>query len=79
MLTFCSPKIQLQYVVTEVAGTLNVLDGVPVFPKALESIVVIDGWPYESLDNTLTLKLAIGSAESSWSSGTALHLLKVSL
>jgi len=62
-----APKIELQYIITEVAGVINVLTGVPVYPKAVESIMIIDGWNYVSLENRLSLRIAVGSAQSSWS------------
>jgi len=60
--------VQLQYIVTKAAGVINIIDGIPVFPKALESIVIIDGWQYASQENQLALRIAIGTADSTWTS-----------
>lgn len=61
------PHIQLQFVVTELAGVLNLLEGgVLVVPRALESIVIIEGWTYANPDNYLTLRTVVGSLQGSW-------------
>jgi len=59
------PVVQIQYIVTEDAGTLNLLDGVMVVPRAIESIILINGWQYQSESNQLALRTAIGSLQSS--------------
>eukprot|EP01127_Copromyxa_protea_P000558 TRINITY_DN10473_c0_g1_i1.p1 TRINITY_DN10473_c0_g1~~TRINITY_DN10473_c0_g1_i1.p1 ORF type:complete len:371 (-),score=83.35 TRINITY_DN10473_c0_g1_i1:44-1156(-) len=54
--------VELQYILTEQSGVLDVLTGVQVVPKGVETIVLINNWPYQSEDNTLTLVLAAGSS-----------------
>jgi len=63
-----SLQVQLQYIVTTVGGVLNVLDGVLVTPRAVESVISISGWPYEDPENHLSLRTAVGSVQGSWSS-----------
>jgi len=60
------PRIQLQYILTETAGQLN-LYSIPVYPRALESIIIIQGWKYVDPANHLVLKVGVGTADGSWS------------
>jgi len=60
-------SIQLQYIVSEVGGTLDLFDGVMVVPKAVESIIVINGWKYSNISNYLLLQIAVGTTSSYWS------------
>jgi hypothetical protein len=65
-LVFNWPTVQLQYIITQIAGELNIFDGVSVYPKSLESIVLIDDWRYKNTSNHLVLKLALGTLKGSW-------------
>jgi len=60
-------RVQLQYILSETAGTINILGGLPVYPNSVESIVVISGWNYASLDNYLSLFIAVGTGTTKWS------------
>jgi len=65
---FNEVKIQLQYVVTETAGELDLIDGIPIVPKSLESIILINDYPYEDQRNSLVLSVATACPEGYWDS-----------
>jgi len=65
-------KVQIQYILTQTGGVLNMLNGVPVYPRALETIIIVSGWQYADPANRLSLYIAIGSVSASW---TAVGLL----
>jgi len=60
------PTVQLQYIITEVGGELSLLNGVFVFPRAIESLILIDDWRYQNTANSLVLKVAVGTVQGSW-------------
>eukprot|EP01124_Arcella_intermedia_P021594 TRINITY_DN3049_c0_g1_i1.p1 TRINITY_DN3049_c0_g1~~TRINITY_DN3049_c0_g1_i1.p1 ORF type:complete len:380 (+),score=35.34 TRINITY_DN3049_c0_g1_i1:77-1216(+) len=63
-------RIQLRYIVTEEGGQLDILGGLPIVPKSLESLILIDDYPYEHPNNTLTLVTAAATGEGVWESNT---------
>jgi len=55
--------IALTFVVSDVVGVIDLADAT-VTPKSLESIVSISNWPYQDVENTLTLVMAVATGEA---------------
>jgi hypothetical protein len=58
--------VELVYVMTQQAGTLNLETSPYIVPKAVESFITISGWGYEDKANQLQLTMACGTAEAKW-------------
>lgn len=60
--------VELIYIMTQKAGTLDTSTEPLIVPKAIESFIKINNWKYASPDNTLSLTMVVGTGASSWHS-----------